>query len=308
MPENIANTAIEALRLAVSTNAANFADDMLTFANALHEDNNSLGSAIFLDAGTDENNLVQLRSGGVVPRAVLPDATQGASGAVSLASETVMNVGTDNTQAVTPVRLRNWYNSRATKTVLVGEDYLTTNTARSDAATIQDPLRTYTVPANTWRLVVKVHGAGGGGGAGSTGTGNNARTEESGTDGGRTSVSLNVDLLVAEGGHPGAGGSNYDGRPIAGGSGSTIVIPGKGAVGGQGAALRGGDDREIESQNGMPGGLVIASYDVTAIPRTFTYRLGLGGLGATLREQGTQTGSPGANGYIIVQRYERVKA
>lgn len=307
MAEDIADSTIATLRTSVSTDAANFADDVLSFANALHSDNNALGNSIFLNAGVASGELVQLITGGLLPTSVIPQARQGIIGGLAVANQTQMNVGTNNESAVTPARLRDWYLSRPVRFALSQEDYLTTTTARSAANPSQAPLGAYTIPSGVDRVVVKLYGAGGGGGPqASVGTGTSARTRVIGGDGGSTTVSIGVDTLTATGGHPGGGGSSYDAREQAGGVGAStsVVLRGEGAAGGAGGSFRGGDDREIEGQDGQRGGLLITRYDTPNVPASFTYRLGLGGLPG--QEQGSD-GAPGENGYIIVQLYYRVK-
>ncbi len=144
---------------------------------------------------------------------------------------------------------------------------------------------TFTVPAGITKIRVSVAGAGGGGGD---------YTGSNGNDGGNSTFGGTIVGAGGLGGARGDYGLDRNGNMHGGGSGGNITIIGAGGAGGPGRPTyqTNADPVDATGQTGGNGGLTIS--DLTVTPgASFAVVVGAGGAASG--------GSPGANGYVIVE-------
>jgi hypothetical protein len=195
---------------------------------------------------------------------------------IIVASQSTAETGTNNTELMTPLRVKQSIAENAIGFPASINVYSTGTTS-------------FAIPSGRQALLVRAAGGGGGGGTRGPGGGNNAY---SGQAGGNTTVSnstLGI-AITAKGGGAGNGDGSYSGPFSTGDAGGDIIT----GLGGVGGAQDGNGD--ITGNDGRRGNLVSKYVTGTAVGgKTLTLSIGAGGASS-----GVDNAQAGAGGWVEI--------
>lgn len=204
---------------------------------------------------------------------------------LQVASQATAEAGTNNTEVMTPLRVK----QSITENAVSYPQVITVKTSGN-----------YTIPSSAQAVLIKA--AGGGGGGAAMGSRDNSAYHDSGDDGGNTTVS-NTTLSISVTADGGKGGVMTTGATTAQSGVSTggdVIVCG-GAFGGHGHFNQRNSVGDTQSaEDGYAGDMVVKYVTGTNVGgETLTITYGSGGAGGSVSDGiATYTGSDGQDGYV----------